>query len=89
MKTPSASSDPENAQTAGAIPGLNEGTAALPAEAPEREGNHDEKPSLADGKRIAPALDLLERVLSAILETLPLSVWYVNHKGEVQVSVSL
>ncbi len=88
MKTPSASSDPENAQTAGAIPGLNEGTAALPAEAPEREGNHDEKPSLADGKRIAPALDLLERVLSAILETLPLSVWYVNHKGEVQVANS-
>ncbi|HVY70627.1 MAG TPA: PAS domain S-box protein [Verrucomicrobiae bacterium] len=40
----------------------------------------------AEGKQLNESLERNERLISAILKTLPLSLWYVNGRGEVQLA---
>ncbi len=41
---------------------------------------------LAERKQMTDSLERNERLISAILKTLPLSLWYVNGRGEVQLA---
>lgn len=41
---------------------------------------------IAERQQINESLERNERLISAILKTLPLSIWYVNRRGEVQLA---
>ncbi len=82
LQLPDSNNPAENASLGEA----HDRTLAPSESAWELASRKSEELRLAERKQMTDALERSERLVSAILKALPLSLWYVNGRGEVQLA---